>query len=207
MQHWPLEWWWGAMAMAAITVGFWLLTGRPLGVSGCWTRLVTAREDAKLRAVEAQVAANPDAFEAAMLAAALEEFGAAAVQGSPAAPAPAKALAPVTAVRAPWTAHLVFLLAMGLGGALASLTFRGGLTLRLTPGQDFERYFGSGWAAGAVLLGGGLLVGFGTRMCGGCSSGHGLSGISRLQKGSMVSTAAFFASAAVVSLLVARVLR
>jgi hypothetical protein len=40
----------------------------------------------------------------------------------------------------------------------------------------------------------GLLVGFGTRMGGGCTSGHGVCGISRLSARSMIATATFMAT-------------
>lgn len=40
---------------------------------------------------------------------------------------------------------------------------------------------------------GGVLIGFGTRYAGGCTSGHTISGISSLNPASMVATAAFFA--------------
>lgn len=43
-----------------------------------------------------------------------------------------------------------------------------------------------------LLLAGGFLVGFGARYAGGCTSGHGISGISNLQKASLVSTIGFF---------------
>ena len=49
------------------------------------------------------------------------------------------------------------------------------------------------------LLVGGLLVGFGTRMASGCTSGHGLCGVSRLQKGSLVATVCFFGAGVAVS--------
>ena len=42
-----------------------------------------------------------------------------------------------------------------------------------------------------LLVAGGFLVGFGTRMGGGCTSGHGVCGISRLSPRSLVATAAF----------------
>lgn len=42
---------------------------------------------------------------------------------------------------------------------------------------------------------GGFLVGFGTRMGSGCTAGHGISGLSRLSKRSLVATATFFATA------------
>ena len=44
-----------------------------------------------------------------------------------------------------------------------------------------------------TLLVGGLLVGFGTRMAGGCTSGHGLCGTSRLAPRSLVATGVFMA--------------
>lgn len=40
----------------------------------------------------------------------------------------------------------------------------------------------------------GLLVGFGTRMGSGCTSGHGVCGVSRLSKRSLVATATFMAA-------------
>jgi uncharacterized membrane protein YedE/YeeE len=44
----------------------------------------------------------------------------------------------------------------------------------------------------------GLLVGFGARLGGGCTSGHGICGIARLSARSIVATAIFMASAIVV---------
>lgn len=46
-----------------------------------------------------------------------------------------------------------------------------------------------------VLVVGGLLVGFGTRLGSGCTSGHGLCGIARSSKRSIVATAVFFSVA------------
>ncbi len=43
-----------------------------------------------------------------------------------------------------------------------------------------------------VLVVAGLLVGFGTRLGSGCTSGHGLCGIARLSKRSIVASAVFF---------------
>jgi uncharacterized protein len=43
----------------------------------------------------------------------------------------------------------------------------------------------------AILIGG-LLVGFGTRMGSGCTSGHGLCGLALLSRRSVVATAVFF---------------
>jgi len=50
------------------------------------------------------------------------------------------------------------------------------------------------------LLGiGGFLVGFGTRWARGCTSGHGVSGLADLQRGSLIATLSFFASGVVVT--------
>src|SRR6266852_2638620 len=49
--------------------------------------------------------------------------------------------------------------------------------------------FGLGWAAAA-----GLLVGFGTRIGGGCTSGHGVCGLGRLSARSFVAVAIFMAT-------------
>lgn len=43
----------------------------------------------------------------------------------------------------------------------------------------------------------GLVVGFGVRLGGGCTSGHGVCGLARLSQRSMVATATFFAAALV----------
>ena len=43
-----------------------------------------------------------------------------------------------------------------------------------------------------AILVGGLLVGFGTRLGSGCTSGHGLCGMARLSRRSVVATATFF---------------
>ncbi len=46
----------------------------------------------------------------------------------------------------------------------------------------------------AFTLGGGLLVGVGTRLAGGCTSGHGVCGNSRFSPRSLVATATFLAT-------------
>ena len=69
-------------------------------------------------------------------------------------------------------------------------------------GEGFRTLFGTGGPAPmAALALGGLLVGFGTRMSGGCTSGHGLCGTSRLQPGSLLATVAFFGAGIGVTLL------
>lgn len=57
-----------------------------------------------------------------------------------------------------------------------------------------------------LLVASGLLVGFGTRLGSGCTSGHGVCGISRRSLRSLVATCVFMAAAALVVLLTRHVL-
>jgi len=77
-------------------------------------------------------------------------------------------------------------------------------------GPDFEGY---GWltdtftGAGQVVIApllivAGILIGFGARSAGGCTSGNGLSGFSMASPAAMVATATFFGTAIAVSFLI-----
>lgn len=46
-----------------------------------------------------------------------------------------------------------------------------------------------------LLIAGGLLVGLGTRLAGGCTSGHGVCGLARLSRRSLIATMVFMAAA------------
>jgi len=76
---------------------------------------------------------------------------------------------------------------------------------------------GYGWAMGSlprisvsvpplIVIAGGLLVGFGTRLGGGCTSGHGVCGLARLSPRSVAATALFMATAIVTSFLLRHVI-
>lgn len=52
-----------------------------------------------------------------------------------------------------------------------------------------------------VIVAAGLLVGFGTRLGGGCTSGHGVCGIARLSARSIAATAIFMVAAIIVVFL------
>lgn len=49
-------------------------------------------------------------------------------------------------------------------------------------------------ASAITLIAAGLLVGYGTRLGGGCTSGHGVCGIARLSPRSLIATAVFMAA-------------
>ena len=57
-----------------------------------------------------------------------------------------------------------------------------------------------------VALAGGILLGFGARWAGGCTSGHGISGSIQLSLASMISAACFFAGGIAVAMLLYRVI-
>jgi uncharacterized membrane protein YedE/YeeE len=61
-------------------------------------------------------------------------------------------------------------------------------------------------ASWIVVIAAGLLVGFGTRLGGGCTSGHGICGIARLSARSVTATAIFIVTAIVVVALTRHVL-
>jgi uncharacterized membrane protein YedE/YeeE len=88
-----------------------------------------------------------------------------------------------------------FVLGVLLGGTVFALA---------AGGPDFHGY---GWltrsfddvAVGVILVGAGVLVGYGAKLAGGCTSGNGLSGTAMLSPASLAATGTFFGTAIVVS--------
>jgi hypothetical protein len=99
--------------------------------------------------------------------------------------------------------RLPFLGGLVLGGALSALASGG-----WAPFWDLGRFdLVFGWGPAGKLLwmfGGGLLIGFGTRMAGGCTSGHGIFGLANLERASLESTLAFMAAGIVTTNLIYR---
>jgi uncharacterized membrane protein YedE/YeeE len=169
-------WWLGGTALAIVAVLHPLLIGRPLGVSGVLERAL------------ARVLGGRD-----------ESTDDTSSQTPPDAKPQA---APVRK-----GSDFLFLAGLILGGALAGW---GNPTVARVAGSglspEFHRIFGQGALGWIVLLVGGALVGFGTRWSGGCTSGHGLSGVGRLHPSSLAATATFFGVAIGVSFLLERLL-
>lgn len=57
-----------------------------------------------------------------------------------------------------------------------------------------------------LLIGAGLLVGFGTRLAGGCTSGHGVCGIARLSTRSLTAVAIFMGVAMITTFVMRHVI-
>ncbi|MGH3788735.1 MAG: YeeE/YedE family protein [Pseudonocardiaceae bacterium] len=110
--------------------------------------------------------------------------------------------APVTSLRpAPLVTQVALLLSIFLGGWVAAVA-AGRFEFRFDMGNGFrDLVTDNPTTMIGVLFVGGVLVGFGTRLAGGCSSGHGLSGCGRLRPVSIVATAVFFGAAVLVSFL------
>ena len=97
-----------------------------------------------------------------------------------------------------------------LGGLVASrdrwfrFVFLGGLVLGgLVASVFWPHAFGAPMLHAPLLaLGGGLVVGVGAQLGGGCTSGHGVCGIGRLSKRSIVATVTFMGTGAVAALAV-----
>ena len=82
----------------------------------------------------------------------------------------------------PWSQATAFLVGLPIGAALIALLVR-------TPEVIVT-------SSVPLLIVAGLLVGFGTRLGNGCTSGHGVCGMARLSPRSIAATATFMASAA-----------
>ena len=91
-------------------------------------------------------------------------------------------------------------------GAYISVLLSGQFHLIWVP-TLWERTFGPDpFLRVVVALAGGILLGFGARWAGGCTSGHGISGSIQLSLASMVTAGCFFAGGIAVALLIFRVI-
>lgn len=97
-----------------------------------------------------------------------------------------------------WEVMLVVGIAIGAFFA----AFSGGeITARWLPPLWAERFGESVWLRLAVGLCGGVLMGFGARLAGGCTSGHGISGALQLALGSWIALIGFFVGGVVAAML------
>jgi len=114
--------------------------------------------------------------------------------------------------------NLLFLFGAVLGGVVASTLLQNDEPLKLSTAtiEDLQRLgiafdgglnpsqlFGADILSSPkgllILLFGGVLVGFGSRYAGGCTSGHAISGLSNMQLPSLVAVIGFFAGGLVMT--------
>lgn len=108
----------------------------------------------------------------------------------------------VTTAR-PW--RLPFLAGLVVGGFLSAV-LAGGWAPIWTIGV-FDAAIGLSDAGKlAWMFAGGLCIGFGTRLANGCTSGHGIFGVSNLEASSLVSTICFMVAGVATTHLIYRVL-
>jgi hypothetical protein len=193
-EYWPG--WLSGVVLAILIVAYFWVTGRLMSSSG----RVSVVIDRLRHGPREELDATPEELAEALRRATIEAFGQRAVdeaiasqreplaeQGASEQPAASKARPRVDVT---WVGHLAFLIGIVIGGRVSE------------PTAPFAWTLGEGVLAGVVseaalpyvLLFAGVLVGFGTRMAGGCPIGHGLCGMARGQAGSWAAGLAFFAA-------------
>ena len=96
--------------------------------------------------------------------------------------------------------EFVFVVATIAGGAIAALT-GGEFANEWLPPMWVARFGDSIALRAVVAFGGGILMAFGARLAGGCTSGHGISGTLQLNVASWIAVVCFFIGGIAVAML------
>ena len=198
-----VSFWVGGLLLASIAILSYVLTKTFFGVSGYWEKVLFWREtqrihhadrfalgasevDAMLSAETEQLLASLSEEERLAYDAALKAEGSNAVSDccAPVVRAPATAFSP-------WV-YLAFLIGLLAGGWIAAQFFHQVSLNKALPEIGLFSLLTTSLSKYALLLVAGILVGFGTRMMGGCTSGHGLVGCSAGKLTSILATVVFF---------------
>ncbi len=103
--------------------------------------------------------------------------------------------------------RLWFIVGLPLGGVLAALTSPGEIVWSFSLGRMYDQVLPQAlWAKGAVLLLGGAMIGYGSRLANGCTSGHAIAGLSLLNPPSFLAAAGFFVGGIIVVQILFRLL-
>lgn len=199
--YWPF--WLGALGLSSTAFGFCYFMKTPLGVSGFFRKVIFFRSNLKEERMKASMKANQASVQAALeqaTAAHMAQLSEADRKLLEAHKPSPKTKRTGKAGVVSLSASAIYLIFIIVGGFLGQ-SLSGSWALEFQPGQAFHSLVAGPQLFIPVLIVGGILVGFGTAMSGGCTSGHGLSGTARLQPGSLVSTASFFGTAILVAFI------
>ncbi len=181
VHEWP--WWAGGLAIGLFVISYSFVYNKIIGMS---SSLESAIREWKNPLIPKRGITMD--FGAAAIAFAKERGLDLSEMGLPTLKVSAKLAPPPIELSARW-----IVLGVILGGLLGGVLE--GREWMFTLGPAFDSLFPVGQAAQAlILLFGGLCVGFGARMAGGCPSGHGLGGLSTLSVASLVAVAGYFVS-------------
>ena len=203
-EYWT--WWQGGLALGGLTVLFRFVLHRPLGVSGSWLKIASSRQEIESEKQAQHFVEDSGAVNSALLEATLEQFGKNALDTQPhEEQVPVSTTNSVKTMPASIGQHAVFLLFIFIGGLFyAVISGRFDLDLELSSRlTNLSHGLMQSWV---YLLLGGIMVGFGTQMAAGCTSGHGLSGCAQFSKTSLVASGVFFSSAVITAIFLSLVM-
>jgi uncharacterized protein len=198
--------WVGGAVISAVVITLLLARNRSLGVSSCYAfaidRVHDWFESRARKAVPSPAASFPMPGESGLENPA--DFPHPADFPMPGAfPLPSASSTTKIQDESYW--QPVFLGGILLGGVVSGIMARLVLGTNWAPNFDYAGFDSiwkvSPWAKTAVLFAGGMLVGFGTRMGGGCTSGHAITGAPGLQKASIIAMCVFMGVGVAVTFL------
>lgn len=193
-EYWPG--WVSGVVLAVLVVAYFWVTGRLVSSSGRVSVLI----DRLRHGPGEELEASDEELAEALRLATIETFGQSAIDASSQPevqePEPPREIRPRAEVS--WVGHLAFLIGIVIGGRVSVPS----VPLAWTLGEGVWAGRVSEAALPFVLLFAGVLVGFGTRMAGGCPIGHGLCGMARGQAGSWAAGLAFFGAGVTLAFVV-----
>jgi uncharacterized protein len=187
--YWP--WWLGALSFFSIAMAHYYFMGTVFGVSGSVKESIKFRPGQKNDS-PAKVLKDQDVLEEMMLLATMKEFGEEELKEFTADIEKEDKKNKIIFLRVPQTCHITFLIFIMAGGFLSRILQNETFSLHTDMGDFYTSIHGKDIEMIIILLIGGIMLGFGTTMAGGCTSGHGLNGCGRFQKGSLAATFIFF---------------
>jgi hypothetical protein len=185
-EFWP--WWQAGLWVGTVATLYPLVSGRLLGVSSLYALLFQRRR---------ATWASSDELEQALLVETEAEFG------RDSAPSPeSQSAAALGELRTDSEKFRpLFLLGM-IGGAALTGLGSSGWRVSFSLGERFDARYGELSAVPiAILFIGGFAIGLGARLGAGCTSGHGISGVARGQRGSLLTAFVFWVTALAVTWL------